>query len=217
MRNYTLVFFVILVALSGCRLVRSEISSFSSLSPTSYGESFYVLPSDNQKTSAEFSQYSNSVSRRLSQKGWFRVSNPSDARYIVLLDYGVSGSTEKSFSTPIYGQTGGGTTSHSGTFNTYGSGYGSNTYGSYSGTPYQMPTWGVVGSQSHSYTHYQRYFQMKIIEKANETAVYETKAASSGSSATFGAVAECIFDLALNDFPRGSSGTDTIMMDDCGG
>ena len=73
-----------------------------------------------------------------------------------------------------------------------------------------------VGSQSYSYTYYQRYFQMKVIDTISDTPVYETKAASEGSSATFGQVAECIFDMALADFPLQSSSSGSVLMDECG-
>ena len=195
--------------------VFSDVSSFSSLSPTSYGEPFFILPNEQQATSVEFSQYSSSVSKRLQRKGWYRVMDASEAKYIVLLDYGVASSSTKTGSVPIIGQTSGGTTSHSGTFNTYGGGYGS-SYGSYSGSSYTMPTWGVVGSRAYSYTTYQRYFQMKVIDRTSDAPVFETKAASEGTSATFGQVAECIFDMALANFPLQSSSSSSVFMDECG-
>jgi hypothetical protein len=200
---------------SACQRVQSEVTSFSSLSSSAYGEPFFVLPNEEQASSAEFMQYANSISRRLEQKGWYRVMDSAKAKYVVLLDYGVAGSSTKVGSVPVYGQTGGGSTSHSGTFNSYGGGYGS-SYGTYSGTSYTMPTWGVVGSQSYSYTHHQRYFQMKVIDSITDTPVYETKAASEGSASNFGVVAECIFDMALADFPLQSSSSGSVLMDECG-
>ena len=203
------------LTIAGCQRVQSQVSSFSSLAPTTYGEPFFMLPNEQQATSVEYNQYASSVARRLERKGWYRVMDSSKAKYVVILDYGVAGSSTKVGSVPVYGQTGGGSTTHSGTFNTYGSGYGS-SYGSYSGTSYTMPTWGVVGSQSYSYTYYQRYFQMKVIDTISDTPVYETKAASEGSSATFGQVAECIFDMALADFPLQASSSGSVLMDECG-
>ena len=201
--------------LSSCQSVQSEVSSFSVITQITQGEPFFVLPNDKQSSSAEFTQYANSISRRLERKGWYRVYEPNKAKYVVLIDYGVAGSQTGIASMPVYGQTGGGTTSYSGTFNTYGSNYG-NSYGTYSGSAYTMPTWGVVGSQTYSYTYYQRYFQLRVIDTITDTAVYETKAASDGSSSTFGAVAECIFDMALADFPLQSNSKTSVLMDKCG-
>lgn len=197
--------------MTACEQVQSEVVSFSSLAPQAPGGAYYVLPSQEQASSVEFLQYSQSIGRRLSKKGWYQVVNESEAKFIVLLDYGVAGSTSKTGSIPIYGQTGGGTTNHSGTYNTsYGG------FGTYSGTSYTMPTWGVVGSSAYSVTHHQRYFQLKIIDKTNDVPVYETKAASEGSAANFGTVAECIFDMALRDFPLQTSTKEIVYLDDCG-
>ena len=211
-----LLFFSVLM--SGCLMVKGQVSSFSSLTTNSVGETFFMLPNDQQASSAEFDQYASSIARRLEKKGWYRVMSPDEAKYAVLLDYGIAGSTEKLGSSPIYGHTGGGVTTHSGTVNTFGSGYGgfTNSYGSYQGTSHTLPTYGVVGVQSYSYTQYQRYFQMKVVEMEANKAVYETKASSQGTNANFGIVAECIFDMALSDFPLQSSSSKSILMDSCG-
>ena len=202
-----------LIALVGCQRVRTEVSSFSSVSPTSVGDTFYILPSDQQKASAEFFQYADSIARRISKAGWRRTSNINAADYVVLVDYGISGSKEVVSSIPIYGQTGGGTAYHSGSFNTYGSG---GVTGPYSGRTYTAPTFGVVGTMMDSSTQYQRYFRINIVERQTNKPVYEAQGASQGSSATFGKVAECIFDSTLADFPRSSSNRSTLMAEDCG-
>ena len=202
------------LSLFACQRLDAEVSSFSSLEPSTSGESFFILPNDTQAISAEFSQYADSISKRLNKQGWYRVANLDEARYVILLDYGIAGSSTKTGSKPIYGQTGGGTTTHSGTFNTYGSSSG-NAYGSYTGTSHTRSTFGVVGSSNYSYSIYQRYFQMRVVDITSDAPVYETKVASEGSSSVFGLVADCIFDVALEDFPLQSSGKKTILMDEC--
>lgn len=183
-------------ALSACSTVDVEYSSFSSLNSLNQGDTFYVLPSDAQATSGEFNHYVTSITRRLSDKGWHRVLHLDDAKYIVLLDYGISGSSTAVGSAPIFGQTSAG-------------GYGA--YGTYS-----APTFGVVGSQTYSFTKHQRYFEMRVIEKANSAPVYEVKSASRGRSSTFGQVAECIFDATLEDFPIQEVGSKSVVWRDCG-
>ena len=205
--------FVILVALSlmGCLRVETQISSFSSFTGgPPLGETFYILPNRDQQGSAEFRQYAGSIARRLEARGWSSVESLDEAKFVVSMNYGVGGSTEVVSSVPIYGQTGGGMTTHMGTV------YGSGGYGSYSGTSYTAPTYGVIGASTVSTTNYQRYFNMRIQERDTREAVYETSASSTGSSATFGQVAECIFDAAFKDFPDSVSGVDVRMMDGCG-
>ncbi len=207
----TLTILFALTMLTGCLAVRSEITSFSTLSEISQGDTFVVLPNDEQKTSAEFESYASSIAQRLQTKGWYRVDSFEEAKYIVLVNYGISGSVNKTSSSPIYGQTGGGTTSHFGTLSNPG------TFGTtYSGTSYTAPTYGVVGTKLSSRTEHQRYFVMKVIEKSTEKAVYETKATSGGSSGQFGIVAECIFDMALENFPHQQSGRSIAMTSNCG-
>ena len=211
-KTFISIFFV-LVLVSSCQRVASTISSYSNLvyNPSDLSkETFVIIPDDNQKTSVEFEKYASSISSRLSKKGFYRVSSEQNADYIILFNYGISGKSTKTGSVPITGPIGGGTSYHSGSV--YGSGGG---YGSYSGTSYSMPSYGVVGSQSYSYTVHQRYFQMKMINK-NDKPVYETKASSEGSSANFGIVAECIFDMALKDFPNSVQKNETVAMDGCG-
>ena len=202
-----------LLLVAGCQRVVGDVSSFSVLSANTSGSTYYFLPSQEQESSVEYSSYTNAISRHLSKAGWYRVGNPSDAEYFVMIDYGVAGSSVETSSVPIMGQTGGGTTTFSGSYNTYGS---SSTYGSFSGSAYQMPTYGIVGSQTISTRMYQRYFQMKVIRKSTEDAVFEATTASSGTSGTFGQVADCIFDITLSDFPMQKSGKQQVLMDNCG-
>lgn len=190
--------------LVGCggKSVKSQISSFSSINHVGYNDTFFIVPSEQQASSAEFFSYANSISNRLMAKGMNRVNNPVHARFVIFIDYGVSGSSEVATSTPIYGQTGGGLTTHSGSI------YGTGGFGSFSGTSYTVPTYGVVGSVSGSRTEYHRYFKLSMFDSRSNTPVYETQATSKGSSGTFGQVAECIFNSALEAFPQANNGTD---------
>lgn len=106
-------------------------------------------------------------------KSWYRVTEPSEAKYLMFLDYGVAGSSTKVFS--------------------------------------HNDEDDIVSS-----TRHHRYFQITVIDAISETPVYEIKVASRGKSSTFGAVAECIFEMALKDFPQQLTTKESIMMDNCG-
>ena len=67
----------------------------SFLTPQVSGGAYYVLPSQERASSVEFLQYSQSIGKRSSKKGWYQVANESEAKFEVLLDYGVAGSTSK--------------------------------------------------------------------------------------------------------------------------
>ena len=118
-------------------------------------------------------------------------------------------------STPIYGQTGGGTTYQSGTGSAYGSG--GYAYGSYSGTSYTMPTFGVVGSRTYSYnvTTYTRNLAMDIVirESLNTKTpkkVYEARVISKGSCGQIAQVMDEILEALFQEFPGESGRARTI-------
>jgi len=68
------------IFMSGCLRVNGQVSSFSSLTSNSVGETFFILPDEQQASSAEFDQYASSIARRLEKKGWYRVMSPDEAK-----------------------------------------------------------------------------------------------------------------------------------------
>jgi len=200
---------VILFTVSACGpRLKTQVTSHSSLSGASKNL-YYIAASDQQQTSASFYAYAQSISNRLNRKGWRRVMEPNSASYFVLLDYGVSGSTVKTSSSNTYGQVGGGYSD----FNA--SGFVNGSMRTYTGSVYTQPTFGKTGTRISSREEFHRYFQIKIMDR-DMTPAYESNATSSGSTATFGPVAECIFDQALESFPYSSSKTTAVEMKECG-
>jgi hypothetical protein len=193
------------IALASCSTVESNVTRFHTLPPKGTGQSF-VIRSESGQSSIEFSQYSQQISKHLQAYGWTPASSNS-ADYIVVLAYQMGGSRERSGSLPLYGQTGGGTTYHSGSFNSYGSGgYSSGTFG---GTSYTPATFGVVGAAPYSYTVHDRYMVMTIRDRAG-TNVFEGKVNSSGSSAEIAAVLPEMIDSLFTGFPGVSGKTKKI-------
>lgn len=208
--------FVLLVVgsvLVSCTVVQSDIARFSNLSKGDSG-TFFMVPLKTQEGSIEYQTYANSVANKLNEKGFSRVNDLSNADYAVTIDYGVSGKSEVSGSTPIFGQTGGGTTFHSGTVSSYS--YGSSGYGMYSGTSYTQPTYGVVGSIPYNYTKHYRYFHLKMYDAKQSkegklVSVYEGTVKSAGSSSNFFTVSECIIEALFRNFYN--SGTEQLEVD----
>jgi len=212
---FTLIFFTI----SGCFFVESDVSRFSSLNKVNSGGSFFIHKQDNQKGSAEFIHYARGISLRLQKLGFYEVNDLSNTDYVVTFNYGMGGSRERTASIPIYGQTGGGTAYQSGTVSSFGGSR--STYGTYSGTSYTIPTYGVVDTIPISSTVHDRYFVFKMIDHKRSTPnnvvpVYEATVKSSGSSGTFGRVADCIFDAVFDDVYKSGSGSVTKISANCG-
>ena len=131
----------------------------------------------------------------------YKVVNASDnPKYLAFVSYGIDNGKETLDSVPVFGQTGGGTTYHSGTVNTYGGGF-----GSYSGTSYSMPTYGIVGSSTVSRTEYARHLDIDIVVakslSTNVERMYEIRAKSSGSCSTIESVFESMTKVIFNKFP----------------
>jgi len=192
--------FIAVAGLSSCVPVRSDVTRFHTLPPNGNGQTFTIRPASS-RGGIEFDTYSARIASHLQDYGWSQA-NLGSGEYTVLLDYRMGGSHEQQESSPIMGQTGGGTTYHSGSVNTYGS-YGS-SYGSFSGTSYTPATFGVVGSDNYSVTLHDRYLDVKISDRRGRS-VFEGRVVSSGRSADIAAVLPQMIDSLFTKFP-GESG-----------
>lgn len=192
-------------ALTSCATVQSDVTRFHTLPPQGSGQTF-TIRSASSSNALEFGTYASRVASHLQEYGWTQ-SGSGSADYTVLLDYQMGGSRERQGSVPIMGQTGGGTTYHSGSVNTYGN-YGS-TYGSYSGTSYTPATFGVVGSAPYSVTVHDRYLDMKIRDRGGRS-VFEGRVVSTGRSADIAAVLPQMIDSLFTKFPGESGKTKRV-------
>jgi hypothetical protein len=127
--------------------------------------------------------------------------------------YGVGAERQMSGAVPLYGQTGGGTTFHSGSVSTYGAG--GRTYGTYNGMSSSAPTYGITGMMPYSRTEYDRYFTMRMIDVKRSTndnvvPVYEGSVTSTGSNRSFEHVAGCMLQALFQDFRQ--SGSDRVIV-----
>jgi hypothetical protein len=119
---------VVAFALAACQQqVKSNVTAFNDLPVNDTGAAFFVMPLEHQEGSVEYRQYASRISSGLVQQGYRPVTNIAEAQYVVFFDYGADNGRTVSGSTPIWGQTGGGTTYQSGSLNSFGT-YGS-TYG----------------------------------------------------------------------------------------
>lgn len=201
-----------LLVFSGCATVESTTSRFHQLPERGNGEAFAFLPAQSQEGGLEYQIYSERIKKKLIEYGWALSDSPSTADYLVYFTYSIDGGETISGSSPIYGQTGGGTSYSSGTVT---SGYGG--YATYSGTTYTAPTFGQVGSVSYSRKMYGRNLDLAIIDdrrssKDKIVKVYEGRVASSGSSADIAVVLPTMIEALFKDFPGQSGKTKKLSM-----
>jgi hypothetical protein len=103
---------------------------------------FAIYTPKERANDLEFTEYSALITKFLRRDGW-KPTEIRQADYVVVLNYAADdGRTElRSYSVPVYGLVGGGTTFHSGTV------YSDGAMASYSGTSTSSPTIGIVGSK----------------------------------------------------------------------
>jgi len=202
MRYIALVLAVLLGACSTTPRVQTEVTAFHTLQEAPTGKTFAMVPIPDQEGSLEWRNYANLVSRRLTNKGLVRVDYASEADLAVFLTYVIDGGRTTVSSVPVYGQTGGGTT-------TTTTGYVGRT--PISGSTYTPPTFGVTGYAPVEDTVYTRRVRVYILDAKRTTAnkpavVYESTATSVGSIPNLNVVMPYIMDAVFNDWP-GQSGT----------
>jgi len=162
-------------------------------------KTFNVVPYDKkQKGSLAFESKAKIVSEKLEQYGMKREKN--SPQLLVFLGYSIDGGVTKSGVVPTYGQTGGGSTSFS------GSTYGSGGFNNFSGTAYSAPTYGVTGYQSYSRTEFTRNMSIKIVDIEKSTddeikSVFEAQTRSVGSSGIIDEVVPFMIEAIFQDFP----------------
>ena len=211
--------FVLVAILSGCSgvtTVTSNITTFHQLtSETFVGKRLAIItnpPERNQ--SLEFAAYRAILSTKFAEKGFTIVDSQDKADWVALVSYSIDGGKSKTdvVSVPQYGQIGGGATYQSGTV--YGTQGG---YASYSGTSYNMPTYGVTGMSVHTInlTEYTRIIAIEIsnradIERDASKRLYEGRAVSRGSCSALAGVFAPITDAMFSNWPGVSGKSQTI-------
>lgn len=213
--------FLCIAILPGCMTprVEAQVANFSNFSTNTLGSSVAIVGyPESVNESLEFARYRSIFESHLRDVG-FIISNEDDAEYVAFVSYGIDGGVEESgiVSTPIYGQTGGGTTYTSGTVSSYSGGF-----GSYSGSSYTMPTYGIVGSStsSYSYTVYSRQLAMDIVEASTidgetPTKIFEGRVTSKGSCGVFAEVVDELVQAMFSKFPDGSGSMEVQGEFDC--
>ncbi len=112
---------------------------------------------------------------------------------------------------PIWGQTGVSSSTTTGSVNMYGN------YGSYSGTTFYTPTYGITGftSGTTTSTQYNRAVHLDIFDNQpssiNPSKIYESKVISTGSCGVISEVIDEMFDALFRNF-RGESGSSNKYM-----
>ena len=148
------------------------------------GTRYYIMLEDKiDPNQFEFKEYSSYLERALLTKGMVRTDNLKDADIIVFLGYeiGAPKSEVASYSLPVFGQTGVGSSYTSGTIS---------RSGNISATTTNIPTYGVTGSTSTAYSYeiYDRWLRatavnaVKFRETGSVVQTWQMDVKSTGTS-----------------------------------
>lgn len=192
--------------------VRTDVTRFNEM-PSTQGQTFVIEPSSNEQGSLEYKQYAQLIRQKLEQNGFHFSEKKSGEDYKVKFTFGIDNGSTSTVDMPLYGQTGGGTTTFQG--NSMGS-VGGAPYSSTSfGTSYTAPTYGEVGSVPISVTTYTRFLTLgiwdaKSLAQGKGDKVFEANAISKGSSSSLPTVMPLMIDAVFQDFPGKNGETITV-------
>lgn len=194
--------------LQSCAHVRGTTTSFYVPEYRPGGTISVIAADESINQSLEFQLYKTKIEQRLSLAG-YSVTPTAAADQVALVAYGIDTGQTSAVSTPIFGQTGGGTSYHSGTV------YGSGGSAAYSGTSYSMPRYGVVGSYTGAQTTYGRAIAIDIIKISKDKTdavkpLYQGRVISRGSCGAISEVFDEMLEIMFKSFP-GESGKSKTM------
>ena len=186
--------------LLGCTSVVTETTAFHTLPSTGAGETFALVALKAHERSMEYRSYQMAIKENLTRYGWVYTEDEYACDYAVFFDYFVGDKRVVHGSSPVFGQTGGGTSYSSGTV--YG---GSGASASYSGTTVAPTTFGQVGTVNYTNVSFTRALNLTILDRRSVEDVYDGKVLSVGTSGNSAVVIPILIKAMFKGFP-GDSG-----------
>jgi hypothetical protein len=197
---------LIVLLFSGCaKYVETDISVFHELKPPLSGISYTIVPSKEQAVSLEFKSYAAQVKSELNKHGM--VENTyGKAKYAIYLSYGMDGGKSVVSFSPVYGETGIGSSFSTGTIASRGN---STTF---TGMTFNTPMYGVIGSESRTDIVFIGYLNMDILDIAKSAAgepykVYEARGVSYADIGLLAPIMPAMIRSLFEDFPGQSGST----------
>lgn len=203
-------FVVVFVAcLSGCGgFIKTEVSSFHEMPQNLIGSKFFIFPCE-ETDSLECSHYLGLIKRKLIEKGMIE-SDIENSDYYFFVKYNINGKIVKTYE-PIKRQTGIASSQTFGTLNSFGS------WGTYSATTYNYPSYEVVGTkEKEELKGYIRHLYVEVYVQGKENRavpekIFEGSAVSEGSKGELSLVMPAIIDSMFENFPGVSGETKTVV------
>lgn len=199
---------------TGCATrVVTDVNSFKTEDFTLANIPIAVQPSDPHfKNSLEFKHYKAKLEDRFSQYGFAVVNDPASARYIAKLGYHISDGETKTESRPVTGHTGYEPIIYTSVVQRPDGSH------AYVHNTRWIPTYGIVGSSTRSYTNFTTLVTIDIVDQQqiveeNPAKVFELKARSEGSCGVVSRIFDEMLEAIFRDFPGENNRVDRVSVE----
>lgn len=201
------------LTVAGCTtlsLVQADTATFHNMPADFAGKKFHILPLPNQEGTPEFNLYAQEIAAKLTAKGLVQTMAAPETDYVLMFSYGADNGRTEVNTFPVYGQTGGGTSTVEVKPQ---SGIGP----SYTATVQNNTQYGVVGTGTSTSVVYKHTLDVRLALKPTQnpndkiTYVYQGTATSDDTSSAFASVGSCLINVLFEDFP-GTNGRTTSQL-----
>lgn len=203
---------ILVVAVTGCGRVRSNVTTFSELTADDIGSRVIIMPYEEQENSLEWRSYARMLADHFRNKGYEITDDINEANLAAFFGYGIDEGQQvtSTYSIPQFGVTGYSGAYTTGTVSSYGSGY-----GTYTANTTLIPQYGVTGYSTGTKrdTVYTRSLWIDLLDVESYEKKWEMRLTSQGSCASFKPVAPTFFEAAFQSFPMGDGGEVTLPFD----
>ena len=195
---------------AGCAAtIPSKVTAFHTLSAIGGGKTIAIVPVDKEnEDSLEFRSHANRIAQYLGKHDYRVVSASDKPDYYAFVAYWIDEGKAYTYTLPVYVQTGGGFTYHSGTISTPS---GTKAYSGYS---YSVPAYSVFPSRQTDIEYTKRLLvdilDGKPYREGKTVKVYEAKVVSRGSSEVLSEAVPLMIDALFSNFPGESGKTRTV-------
>lgn len=197
------------LAMMGCASPRvvSTVTVFHALDEKNL-PSFAMFAKKEQRGSLEFKAYEKRVIDSIVAKG-MKEKTIFDADAIVFIDYAIDDGKEQISSLPVFGPTGGGVSTTTGSLT-------GQRPAAFNATTYTPPSFGVVGVSTSSDTVFTRRLAVemidrKILEKEDRYhKIYEASVVSRGSSDSLPKIIPYMIKALFSEFPGNNGAEKTV-------
>lgn len=198
------------LTISGCATtMRANVTTFHGQDHGGRGPISVRPVNEEQSTSLAFQSHSNLLIQNLMAVGYTAVQDSPSAQYVAFMTYGIDSGKTSTSVVPLYGLTGGGTSTTTGRItNSYGRSY------NYNSTTSQMPTYGMVGAIPVTSTSYTRELNIDIYREGERPVkTYEIRAKSIGVCGNINIILPVIIEGVFKNFPHENGKSVTVEVD----